>query len=275
MSTRTAINRQGRCVFWFERERTPKPCARTLQGSRKARKTDVSEDDEDDEESGTARKSKYEVKEAKLTVNPDQKQFTEAEVSELTRRAAAIRIGYAYMDLVQPPLDTRYQFGRWNNREPADGKVGNLVKSFQTAIHPWYDPIAVILPRAWVDPTSVQKEPIQGLEGPQVRLTEAARGGQIALAGGKHRTKAIRIYLKEVQADLAKAHERLEKAHKRKKDDDRKAAEIEQCHKDIERLQGLLKQPTAWACAYYPAGERHFRHQRRIVNARASSRGRA
>ena len=129
MSTCTVINRQGRCVFWFERKRTPKPCARTLQGSRKARKTDVSEDDEDDEddeESGTARKSKYEVKEAKLTVNPDQKQFTEAEVSELTRCAAAIRIGYAYMDLVQPPLDTRYQFGRWNNREPADGKVGNL-----------------------------------------------------------------------------------------------------------------------------------------------------
>ena len=166
------------------------------------------------------------------------------------------RLGYAFMDLLNPP-NVQLSFGRYNNRPLDEARVKELATGFrEQGIAPWQDPIAISVPRAWIDKSSLNAQVIESRSGTMVAFTDAAKGHWIDVLGGNHRRAAYRQYMRTLLHDLDTAEKTVTKLRGDKKlEEDAKQEELAKWEKDAADLRAKSQQPTVWEVMVYATGE--------------------
>ena len=209
----------------------------------------------EDKEEEDSLKSKKKRKDVKLSINPDRKDYSESKKAQLAQKAASIRLGYAFLDLLNPG-NVKLVFGRYNNRPIEPARVKSLVTAFKDdGVAPWHDPIALCIPRNWVDKTSLEDHLIEGRTAPRLRFTEAAHGQVIDILGGHHRQQAFKMYMQDLQDDRAALLKRIEQVRKSRLNEDAKSEQLAELNVHLRNVENACKREAVCQVAVYAAGK--------------------
>lgn len=178
----------------------------------------------------------------------------------LQRSLKASLLGYSVLDLVEHAQNL--VFGTWNPRHLKTPHVRRLLSSFEEDGLDRFDErsvIPLVLKKSLVDSSSLTQDLSDVSKLPGLKFTNQSKDSfPIRCAGGRHRFKALSLYLDDVE-NKKRAVETKRQAISERSEEVLTDEDVQYFNKDsVQELQhygGILKYGGQWLVAVYDESE--------------------